>query len=135
MLKGLVWLPIIETIYPSNFRGFQPVDDLGGIHLLIVMLAVYQNSIQILVHFAHTKYSGQVPENIPPNFTETFQFFRCVLTFECFKHSIEVLQCLKGFRHRMKGWVTNFPKWLYIFKKHTYIYREFERLNIFLLSV
>ena len=58
-VKRFAWLPIIETIYPSNLRTFQPVDDLGGIHLLIVLIAVYQNSIQRLVHFAHTKYSGQ----------------------------------------------------------------------------
>ena len=46
VLKRFVWLPIIETIYPSNLRTFQPVDDFGGIHLLIVMLALCQSSIQ-----------------------------------------------------------------------------------------
>ena len=30
VLAGFVWLQIVETIYPSNFRTSQPVDDLGG---------------------------------------------------------------------------------------------------------
>ena len=42
VLKWFVWFQIIETVFPSNLRTFQPVDDLGGIHLLIVMLAVYR---------------------------------------------------------------------------------------------
>ena len=62
------------TLEPFNS---QPVDDLGGIHLLIVLIAVNQNSIQILVHFTHTKYSGQFRKH-PPQRHETFQFLSAV---------------------------------------------------------
>ena len=73
VLKGSAWLPIIETICPSNLRTFQPVDDLGGIHLLILLIAMCQNSIQRLVHFAHIKYSGQFRKH-PFNVTRLSNF-------------------------------------------------------------
>ena len=78
--KGFVWLPIIETIYPSNLRTSQPVDDLGGIHLLIVMIAGYQNSIQIIV--AH-QILWAVLET-PLLTSRDFPILRSVVKFECF---------------------------------------------------